>query len=65
MKKKVITNAFFTNVHVKEWYDNYINNSFDKAIEIIQEPGDLIYVPANWGHGVINLEPSSAVALEF
>ncbi len=30
----------------------------------VQEPGDLVYVPAHWGHAVLNLADSFAVALE-
>ena len=33
-------------------------------IEVLQEPGDLVYVPADWGHAVVNLEDSVAVAFE-
>ena len=31
----------------------------------IQVPGDIIYVPSNWGHAVINKEDSVGIALEF
>jgi hypothetical protein len=34
-------------------------------IEVLQEAGDLIYVPALWGHAVLNLEETVAFALEF
>lgn len=34
-------------------------------IEILQEPGDIVYVPADWGHAVVNLEDSVAVAFEL
>ena len=30
-----------------------------------QEPGDIIYVPAGWGHAVLNLEDTVAVATEI
>jgi len=32
--------------------------------ECIQEPGDIMYVPDSFGHAVINLEDSVAVAME-
>ena len=31
----------------------------------MQEAGDILYVPSNWGHGVLNLETSIGVAVEF
>ena len=31
----------------------------------LQLPGDTIYVPENWGHAVVNVEDSIAVASEF
>jgi hypothetical protein len=33
--------------------------------QILQEEGDLVFVPEGWGHAVLNLEPSIAVAAEF
>lgn len=33
-------------------------------IEVVQEPGDIIFVPTDWGHAVVNLEDSVAVAFE-
>jgi ribosomal protein L16 Arg81 hydroxylase len=36
----------------------------DPPIELIQEAGDVVFVPADWGHGVVNLEDSLAVAVE-
>ena len=31
----------------------------------LQFPGETIYVPENWGHAVVNVEDSVAVASEF
>ena len=33
--------------------------------EVVQEAGDVVFVPAGWGHAVLNLEPSVAVAFEL
>lgn len=33
-------------------------------IEVVQEQGDVVYVPTDWGHAVVNLEDSVAVAFE-
>ena len=30
-----------------------------------QRAGDILYVPAGWGHAVVNEEPSVGVAVEF
>ena len=35
------------------------------AYQCVQAAGDLLYVPAGWGHMVLNLEPAAGVALEF
>lgn len=35
------------------------------ALECIQEAGDLIYIPASWAHGVLNLAESVGFAIEF
>ena len=34
-------------------------------MEFIQEPGDTLHIPAFWGHAVLNLEDTVAVAYEF
>ena len=31
---------------------------------VIQGPGDIVYIPSHWGHGVINLADSLALAFE-
>ena len=35
------------------------------AFRCVQQPGDLIYVPDSWGHGVLNLEASVGYAQSF
>ena len=30
-----------------------------------QRAGDILYVPAGWGHAVVNEEPSVGAAIEF
>ena len=34
------------------------------VFECIQQPGEVLYVPTNWYHGVINLDASIGVAVE-
>jgi histone arginine demethylase JMJD6 len=36
-----------------------------QVYECIQEPGDIIYVPAGWWHGVVNLEDSVAMTQNY
>jgi hypothetical protein len=33
-------------------------------VSFVQEPGDLVFVPAFWGHATVNLADSFAVAIE-
>ena len=35
------------------------------AIVCEQRAGDILYVPAGWGHAVVNAEPSVGAAVEF
>ena len=35
------------------------------SLTCLQFPGDTIYIPENWGHAVVNMEDSIAVASEF
>ena len=35
------------------------------AVEVVQEPGETIYVPMGWWHTVLNLEFSVAVTANF
>ena len=32
--------------------------------ECVQRPGDVLFVPDNWGHAVLNLAPSVGFASE-
>ena len=38
---------------------------FDNFYEFIQNPGDMVYVPAGWAHTVLNLEETVAVTHNF
>ena len=36
-----------------------------QVLECIQEPGDVMYIPMDWGHGILNLAESVGYAVEF
>ena len=36
-----------------------------KSKQCVQNSGDIMFIPENWGHAVINLQPSIAVAVEL
>jgi ankyrin repeat protein len=56
---------FWSNKPSLEWLQQDYCNLPSPPIEVIQNPGDIIYVPRDYGHAVINLEDSVAVAFEF
>jgi len=54
--------AFFSVQHVQDWISRHNNSD---VIECVQFPGDVLYIPDNWGHAVINEEHSIGFAYEF
>ena len=54
--------AFYSTQHVWDWWKDVYNKD---ALECVQYPGDLIFVPDMWGHAVVNLRESIGVAAEF
>lgn len=39
---------------------------FHRAMEVLQEPGDILYVPREWGHAVLNVaEYTVSISVEF
>eukprot|EP01119_Soliformovum_irregulare_P012678 TRINITY_DN3305_c3_g1_i3.p1 TRINITY_DN3305_c3_g1~~TRINITY_DN3305_c3_g1_i3.p1 ORF type:complete len:601 (+),score=183.08 TRINITY_DN3305_c3_g1_i3:16-1818(+) len=56
--------AFFSRKHVMKWYEED-KKKRDDPLECLQRPGEIVYVPSNWGHAVINMQSSVALAIEF
>ena len=50
---------------VEEWYRTFHAQLADAAVECVQEAGELLYVPTNWYHGILNLAPSVGIAVEI
>ena len=48
---------------VEQWlHDDYDAGS---AIEVVQNAGDILYVPCEWGHAVLNTRETIGAAVEF
>ena len=57
------TEAFYSRQHVWSWWQQQSKPT--GAMECIQYPGDLVFVPDMWGHAVLNLQESVGLAAEF
>ena len=56
--------AFSSKEHILEWWRDSYRGSPD-ALECVQYPGDLVFVPDVWGHAFINLREGLGIASEF
>ncbi|XP_065905980.1 uncharacterized protein [Dysidea avara] len=57
------TEAFYSRQHVWQWWQQ--QQKPIGALECLQYPGDLVFVPDMWGHAVLNLQESVGLAAEF
>ena len=61
--------AFYSNQPALEWFNATVNtwDSTNTAapLQCMQYEGDVIYVPGDWGHGVLNVQSTIGVAVEF
>ena len=56
--------AFYSKEHVWDWWkETYRENR--TAMECVQHPGDLVFVPDMWAHVAINLRESIGLTSEF
>jgi hypothetical protein len=59
--------ATFSTMQGKTWFETeYFANTTNLPYHyrFVQEPGDIVFVPDQWGHAVLNLADSVAMAFE-
>merc|ERR1712153_267595 len=57
-------NNFWSRKPISTWFDSDYAKMPKPLFQCVQEPGDVIYVPEVYGHAVLNVEDSVAVATE-
>lgn len=61
--------AFYSKQPVAQWLRDaepeWHRNNTNRPLQCVQRPGDVLYVPRDWGHGVVNLDNTIGVATEF
>lgn len=60
--------TLYSRTPIQEWIDKDYQSLAEesKPLECIQEAGDMVYVPLDWGHAVVNLEENTfGYALEL
>lgn len=58
------SSAGFFDGTAQDWWTRILPNMTEPRVEVLQGPADMIYIPKNWGHAVINLVDSLATAYE-
>lgn len=57
--------AAFSGANARDFYEHAVNGGGEfPCISFIQEPGDLVYLPAFYGHATLNLADSFSIAIE-
>jgi len=57
--------AYISNEPIWKWWRDSYSQTSEQALECVQYPGDLVFVPETWGYGYISLRESIGVASEF
>lgn len=60
--------TLYSRTPIQEWIDEYYPTlaEDERPLECIQNAGDIVYVPLDWGHAVVNLEENTfGYALEL
>eukprot|EP00041_Stephanoeca_diplocostata_P035313 m.1240966 g.1240966 ORF g.1240966 m.1240966 type:complete len:638 (+) comp24673_c3_seq1:246-2159(+) len=60
--------AFFNLTHIRQWTTDGLPQFEDPSSSMLrcaQQSGDVVVIPDNWGHAVLNEQDSIAVAIEF
>ena len=49
--------ALYSRKHISRWLqEDYVHMRLEeRPLECIQEAGDIVYVPFDWGHAVLNI----------
>ena len=53
-----------SSIWFSEWYPKVMPH-YPDAVEILQKPGETVYVPAGWPHLVLNLEDTVAITQNY
>mmetsp|Transcript_84169 Transcript_84169/g.191892 ORF Transcript_84169/g.191892 Transcript_84169/m.191892 type:complete len:552 (+) Transcript_84169:55-1710(+) len=56
--------AYFSTTPVREWLDSEAGRH-PRLLHCIQRAGDVMFVPRNWGHAVMNLQTAVGVVNEY
>ena len=57
-----------SNKQILDFYENDMGEFKNRGIEpvtCVQTAGDVMIIPESWGHGVLNIQESVALATEF
>eukprot|EP01087_Luapelamoeba_hula_P022583 TRINITY_DN8133_c0_g1_i1.p1 TRINITY_DN8133_c0_g1~~TRINITY_DN8133_c0_g1_i1.p1 ORF type:complete len:728 (-),score=80.98 TRINITY_DN8133_c0_g1_i1:28-2187(-) len=57
--------TFLSVTPINEWVRNEYVQLENRPLECYQNPGDIVYVPESWAHGVLNIHNTIAVSLEI
>lgn len=58
-------NNFWSRKPAATWFADNYSSAPKPMFECVQGPGDIIYIPEGYGHAVLNLEETVAVASEM